>query len=293
MPTKVSANEYMPLSRVRDFIEVSGVYEILCLKTERVYIGQSVAVAYRASQHLQDLKNNRHSNKSLQYDWNEIADPATFVFKVVTPLDPLDRESLITEEAKEINRRRENKVVLYNDTSITKVVEDNRIGPVKTVPAPAYNTANNNDPYVRKEYTYEIEANQATCSDCGLIGIVGQYLFKCEDRELRCERCVDKRSRVLEGWLALERSRIAKEIVEVKRITSSFKMRWQLGFGSLKNNMLRAVSAYVSKYGQFPAEAIFPVGAELPEMDDIKFKFSKYTPDGYVDFPIPEKADNF
>jgi GIY-YIG catalytic domain len=285
MTDAILANEYIPLNKVRDMLEASGVYEILCLKTNRVYIGQSRAIINRAAAHFHDLRAGRHSNNALQDDWNRVADPAVFVFKIVQHLDPMDEKQLLKYERKEIERRRKYGVDLYNDIRVIKVVEsESKPKPQKTE---QQGRDYGNKPYARS-YSYTTPADSATCTGCGLIGIINQHLFRL-DGELRCERCIDKHSRRLEEWLRKERERVAREELQVSRITSRFKMRWQVGIGSMKNNIIQASARYVSKYGQFPQEAHFNIGCELPEVKDLEVKHHKHTPPGFIDFPEPSR----
>jgi hypothetical protein len=48
----------------------SGVYEIRCLVTNRVYVGSSVNVHARWLQHRNRLRSGRHCNSFLQRAWN-------------------------------------------------------------------------------------------------------------------------------------------------------------------------------------------------------------------------------
>jgi group I intron endonuclease len=48
----------------------SGVYKITCLATQQTYVGSSVMIKYRLSQHKNLLKQNRHYNSLLQQAWN-------------------------------------------------------------------------------------------------------------------------------------------------------------------------------------------------------------------------------
>lgn len=56
-----------------------GVYAIECIKTGKVYIGESMRRGIRISQHFQDLRNGTHSNRALQEDFCKYGE---FYFKV-------------------------------------------------------------------------------------------------------------------------------------------------------------------------------------------------------------------
>lgn len=60
----------------------SGVYFIKCIKNGYVYIGCSVNIKNRILVHFNNLKKNKHSNKSLQKDFN-IFGIDNFIFRVI------------------------------------------------------------------------------------------------------------------------------------------------------------------------------------------------------------------
>ena len=60
----------------------SGVYQILCIPTGKVYIGSSEDLARRWSNHCTLLRGNRHDNKHLQFAWNKYGESA-FEFTVI------------------------------------------------------------------------------------------------------------------------------------------------------------------------------------------------------------------
>ena len=47
----------------------SGIYHIVCRKTGRVYVGQSIDISQRWSQHLSALTAGNHANKLMQEDF--------------------------------------------------------------------------------------------------------------------------------------------------------------------------------------------------------------------------------
>lgn len=50
----------------------SGIYQIQSkVKPERIYIGSAVSMGQRWNSHLNDLRNNRHHSKKLQYHYNK------------------------------------------------------------------------------------------------------------------------------------------------------------------------------------------------------------------------------
>jgi group I intron endonuclease len=60
----------------------AGIYEIRCLKNNKVYIGESANLLSRLGQHSDTLKNNRHDCFDLQQDFNKYS-KTDFVFKVL------------------------------------------------------------------------------------------------------------------------------------------------------------------------------------------------------------------
>lgn len=65
----------------------SGIYEIKCNATNKVYIGQSIDVDNRLKTHLNELKNNNHCNKELQEDFNTYGS-INFEFKIIASCEP-------------------------------------------------------------------------------------------------------------------------------------------------------------------------------------------------------------
>ena len=66
-------------------VKSSGIYLITCKPEGRLplyYVGQSVDLAFRKSEHFSDLKNNKHNNKRMQACWNKFG-KSTFSFEVL------------------------------------------------------------------------------------------------------------------------------------------------------------------------------------------------------------------
>lgn len=53
-----------------EVIEIIGVYLITNLKSQRVYIGESIDIYQRWERHKKDLVSNQHHNQALQNDYN-------------------------------------------------------------------------------------------------------------------------------------------------------------------------------------------------------------------------------
>lgn len=60
----------------------SGIYQILCTSTNKVYIGSAINLQRRYKEHWKQLKGNRHTNNYLQNAWNKYGETA-FQFDVI------------------------------------------------------------------------------------------------------------------------------------------------------------------------------------------------------------------
>lgn len=72
-----------------------GIYSITCLPTNKVYVGQSRAIANRKWQHFNDLKKQKHCNSHLQNAFNKYGEE-NFSFTV---LENCELEELCIKEA--------------------------------------------------------------------------------------------------------------------------------------------------------------------------------------------------
>lgn len=75
--------------------DISGIYKIICLKNNKVYIGSSVNLRKRKISHLHELRLNKHSNKRLQNAYNKYGEES-FCFEKVLECSP--EELLFFEE---------------------------------------------------------------------------------------------------------------------------------------------------------------------------------------------------
>lgn len=60
----------------------AGIYEIICLTNNKVYVGESTNVLSRLGRHSDNLENNRHDCFELQQDFNKYS-KTNFVFRVL------------------------------------------------------------------------------------------------------------------------------------------------------------------------------------------------------------------
>jgi group I intron endonuclease len=76
-------------------VKQTGVYAILNLRDQRVYIGSSVDVRARWNQHRSKLRRGLHCNHELQAAWSVFGSP---LFSWVLLEETVDRDSLIDRE---------------------------------------------------------------------------------------------------------------------------------------------------------------------------------------------------
>lgn len=285
---------YIPLSKVRDYIELAGVYEIVCKPKGRVYIGESEMCARRSHQHLSDLQAGRHSNKVMQFDYDSLNDPGAFYFKVVLAFDTADKAALRQAERKEIERRTKYGVMLYNNMSTREIGGERKpkeFKPEEPKRPEVVREHKSIEDYRDLPYNrwpgYNPPILEGTCSECGRKGKQNEVLFYCDDRQLRCPGCVDDRIKDLQAFIKSERSRMRVERIEGSRTISSKKMRWQMGANTAENDLVSAIAVYVRKYGQLPTEAFVHPECVLPNREGTEIKIHRFTPIGYIDFPIP------
>lgn len=74
----------------------SGIYEIINLTTNKVYIGHSKRMSQRWLDHQKDLNKNKHTNCHLQYAWNKYGKD-DFIFRKIEFVENI-KEKLIERE---------------------------------------------------------------------------------------------------------------------------------------------------------------------------------------------------
>ena len=92
--------------------EPACVYQILNTINGKVYIGETTRGKLRWKQHLEHLRGNRHTNSTFQQDFNEHGEEV-FKWSIIKEL-PKDKEMLMLEEAREVQRRLDHGEQLYN-----------------------------------------------------------------------------------------------------------------------------------------------------------------------------------
>ena len=81
-----------------------GIYKITNIKSNKVYIGQSINIKSRKTHHFSDLRGNRHPNRFLQHSWNKYGE-MNFKFKI---LEYCSKQQLDEKEVYWINYYKSN-----------------------------------------------------------------------------------------------------------------------------------------------------------------------------------------
>lgn len=99
----------------------SGVYAIINVRKMFCYIGSSKNIRKRANEHNRQLKNNKHSNKILQNDYNN---GAILDFLILERTDDsIEKDLLIAKEKMYMLESIENGFVIYNLLPKTEYIE--------------------------------------------------------------------------------------------------------------------------------------------------------------------------
>jgi group I intron endonuclease len=91
----------------------SGIYKITNKLNGRIYIGSSKLFKLRWKQHSKALRNNKHSNKFLQRDFNKCGE-GVFVFEIVEGTDGKTKEERLLIEEVYINQYFDSGKECYN-----------------------------------------------------------------------------------------------------------------------------------------------------------------------------------
>lgn len=105
------------------YSESGGIYRIINVDNERIYIGSTSCFRKRAAAHLNNLLANSHLNKFLQNDFNKCGTDA-FRFEVLEVVNG-DKEQRLLREQAFIDQHYDNQKQCYN---LVKLAKDNRGG---------------------------------------------------------------------------------------------------------------------------------------------------------------------
>ena len=113
----------------------SGIYQIKCLKSNKIYIGSTCGrkgFKGRFWGHFERLNNNTHWNPHLQNAWNKYG-PSNFIFKIIKLLPhKCDNNMALYTEQKYLNKAFKTPQEIYNLSPIA--LGGNRIGKSKYTP---------------------------------------------------------------------------------------------------------------------------------------------------------------
>lgn len=74
-----------------------GIYAIINIANDMIYVGSSKQINVRKNQHFSMLKNNKHYNKKLQNAWNNYGED-NFVFKILENVETIEHLSVIEQK---------------------------------------------------------------------------------------------------------------------------------------------------------------------------------------------------
>ena len=93
----------------------SGIYQIRCIPTDKIYIGSTVNLRSRWGRHQRSLRQGKHANSHLQNAWDRYGE-AAFEFSV---LEYVDKAALLDAEQKWLDEsRRTDKSIGFNLSTI-------------------------------------------------------------------------------------------------------------------------------------------------------------------------------
>lgn len=107
----------------------NGIYKIINVKNNRIYIGSTVRFKKRVHSHIATLQNNKHSNTFLQNDWNKCGEEA-FEFHVIEVVE--EPKSLLIREQHYLDLYFDNQQQCYN---IRPQACDSRVGKKQRKPS--------------------------------------------------------------------------------------------------------------------------------------------------------------
>ena len=70
-------------------LTTSGVYQILCIPTAKIYVGSSLNISERWWEHRWDLRRGTHHSRYLQRAWDKYGEEA-FVFSILEYVEDPD-----------------------------------------------------------------------------------------------------------------------------------------------------------------------------------------------------------
>ena len=114
-------------------VNIKGIYIIKNIENNRVYVGETLDVVRRWTEHLQKLQDGKHNNKELQKDFNIYGKGALefyveiFIDKSVNYNQTYIKILLLLLERKTINKYKQDGYTLYNmEDSLYRVLDGSK-----------------------------------------------------------------------------------------------------------------------------------------------------------------------
>lgn len=269
---RIEPGQFIPLSELHSYIDTSGVYEIICTENSRAYIGQSTSITQRLFSHVRNLENECHSNALLQLDWRDLGKSA-FSFRIVQEIPYTDIAALTKEECREMEIRRRNGIMLYNDHArgYKPALESSRPDRPEQKQGDRSSGPTPRKPQPTRTY------NTLVCFDCGSWGDESLTHFKCDDGQFRCQICIER-------YLGEQVIIIRQTSAPISRASSERFWRWQKGSDDDKTEMTLAISSYIRRFGYKPPKLMM----KNPPVDNwhgIEVDTSALANKLYIDMP--------
>ena len=273
-------NDWKPLTTVE--ANRAGIYEILCNKTNRVYVGQSINIQTRLAQHVQNLNLTNHSNKALQNDWQQYGSGA-FEYRIIRILPRYAHELLLIEEQKRIKQLLNEDIVLYNEFRRVipkqESITDDTQNHLMETSGPAYKRP--------EEKNTPGQMLTTSCHDCGIIGEYSFGFYRCPDGNTRCEKCTDKFI-----WLINKDARNAGKQSKVEYKPGNRRWRWALSSFEDIRQIQVGISTFIQKTGLKPNTIIFNNEAPTITIPGFLVQRDKYTPLMCLDLMLPDTTND-
>lgn len=77
--------------------KISGIYKIINIYDNKVYVGSSIDIKRRWHEHKKELRKNKHCNLHLQFAWNKYGEQ-NFQFEIIEIVDNPTKENLLNRE---------------------------------------------------------------------------------------------------------------------------------------------------------------------------------------------------
>lgn len=206
---------------------ISGIYKIYFQNSSKLYIGSSKDICRRWSNHLNDLRKNKHCNKHLQNAYNKYG-YYNIQFEIVKTIDFIDRKTLLYEEQLVLNNLlkadSDKKYFLDNSYNLSTICLGSNQVYKNTRRVSVFNL---NMDFIEEiegvrevERIYNLQGIHKCCK--GQRSRVGNYIFKYSD-ELNIEFITKKG----EGYRKGEKRKNVKPIAQYDFKSKEFIKNWR------------------------------------------------------------------